>query len=84
MNEPVFRHVQEVQIARPRVAVWEALVGETRHSLSDAELLEPIEGEAAQFAANRAVLMSSLAFHEGVHMGQVSVARRAAGLPPMF
>ena len=53
-------------------------------SMSDEQLLEPIEGDLAQFAANKAMLMSTLSFHEGMHAGQISVARRAQGLPPLF
>lgn len=52
--------------------------------LTEAELLEPIEGGMAQFAANRAMLASTLAWHEGFHLGQLSLIRRAAGLPPLF
>lgn len=42
-----------------------------------AELPEPV----SRFAKTHAVLMSTLAFHEGFHMGQVSAARRVLGLP---
>ena len=53
-------------------------------SMSDAELLKPIEGDLAQFAANRAVLMSTIAWHEGQHSGQLSVVRKSLSLAPKF
>lgn len=53
-------------------------------SLSEAELLEPVEGDLAKFAATRAELPASLGFHEGFHAGQISMARRAAGMAPLF
>jgi len=52
--------------------------------LGDDELLEPITGDAAGFASNRAMLMGSLTFHEAFHVGQLSVARRAQGIEPIF
>jgi len=53
-------------------------------SLTDAELLEPIKGDIAMFAANRAQLGSSCSFHDAFHAAQISAARRASGLPPLF
>lgn len=53
-------------------------------SLSEAELLEPIEGDLAGFARTRAALPGTLAFHEGFHAGQVSTTRRALGIEVMF
>ncbi len=52
--------------------------------LSDEELLAPIEGDLASFASTKAMLMSSMAWHEGTHSGQLAWARRAAGLEPLF
>ncbi len=52
--------------------------------LSDKQLLEPIEGNLAQFAPNRAQLGSSCSFHDAFHAAQISAARRATGLPPLF
>ncbi|MEO1008436.1 MAG: DinB family protein [Planctomycetota bacterium] len=66
-------------LARTRAALRDWLSG-----LSEAELLEPIEGDLGRFANSRAMLMSSIAFHEGFHSGQASVARRANGLPSLF
>ncbi len=53
-------------------------------SLSDEQLLEPIEGDLAKFATSRAHMLGSIAFHEGVHAGQMSTARRAQGFEPLF
>ncbi len=53
-------------------------------SMSDAELVKPIEGDMSQFAANRAVLMSTIAWHEGLHAGQMSVVRKSLGIAPKF
>lgn len=61
----------------------EAVVGWLT-GLSDAELNEPIEGDMAQFAKSRAHLMSSIAFHEGFHAGQISACRRAVGIERLF
>ncbi|MEM9066647.1 MAG: DinB family protein [Planctomycetota bacterium] len=76
-----FPPIEELKAAlaatRERTVEW-------LRSLSEAELLEPIEGDLAQFAKTRAHLMGTLAFHEGMHVGQLSVARRAMGMPPVF
>ncbi len=52
--------------------------------LSEAELLAPVEGPMAQFGDTRAKLMTSLAWHEGMHAGQLTVIRRQLGLPRVF
>lgn len=53
-------------------------------SLSDEELMQPIEGELAMFASTVAQLGASLSFHDGFHGAQISGTRRASGLPPLF
>jgi hypothetical protein len=53
-------------------------------SMSDAELGKPFEGDMAQFAANRGILMSTIAWHEGLHAGQMSAVRKSLGLAPKF
>lgn len=53
-------------------------------SLSDAELTAPVESPMAQFGDTRAKLMSSLAWHEGMHAGQLTVIRRQNDLPRVF
>jgi len=52
--------------------------------LSEAELLAPVEGPMAQFGDTRAKLMSSLAWHESMHAGQLTVIRRQCDLPRVF
>ncbi|MEO1534061.1 MAG: DinB family protein [Planctomycetota bacterium] len=53
-------------------------------SLSPAEIIAPVEGPLAQFGDTRAKLMTSIAWHEGFHAGQLSVIRRQLGLPRLF
>ncbi len=53
-------------------------------SLSDDELTAPVEGDLAQFGDTRAKLMTSIAWHEGMHAGQLTVLRRQLGLPRVF
>lgn len=52
--------------------------------LSDAELTAPVEGPMAQFGDTRAKLMASLAWHEALHAGQLTVLRRQQDLPRVF
>lgn len=61
----------------------EALLGWFK-SLTPSQLAAPITGNLAQFAPTFAALMSSLAWHEGLHSGQISVIRKALGLQPAF
>ena len=53
-------------------------------SLSAEALSAPIEGDLAAFVPNRGALAGLLTFHESFHAGQVSVCRRAIGLPHLF
>ena len=53
-------------------------------SLSDEELTAPVEGPMAQFGDTRAKLMASLAWHEAMHAGQLTVLRRQLDLPRVF
>lgn len=62
-----------------RVGVVEYFKG-----LSDEELLAPVEGPMAQFGDTRAKLMTSLAWHEAMHAGQLTVIRRQLDLPRVF
>ncbi|MEQ8845779.1 MAG: DinB family protein [Phycisphaerales bacterium] len=52
--------------------------------MNESELAEPLTGGLAQLAADRAMLMGSLAGHEAFHAGQMSAARRVFGMPPLF
>lgn len=53
-------------------------------SLSDEQLQAPLPADMAGFAPNFCALMSSLAWHEGMHGGQLTVIRKALGFPPKF
>ncbi len=75
----------------PPIAEVKAALDKNRHdllawlrSLSDAELTKPIHGDLSQFAANRGMLMSTIAWHEGLHAGQLTVIRKSLGLSPKF
>ncbi len=52
--------------------------------LSDDELETPLDGDWASFAPNRGGLMSTLAAHETMHAGQLSMIRRAFRLPFVY
>ena len=64
-------------------AARESLVGYFS-GLSGNDLVAPVEGPLAQFGDTRAKLMTSLAWHEGMHAGQLTVIRRQIGLPRVF
>ena len=59
----------------------EALVAWFR-SMSEEQLAQPWSGDVAGFAANHCALMSSIAWHEGLHAGQLTVVRKALGIKP--
>lgn len=64
-------------------AVREALV-DWLSSLDETDLAKPITGDLEPFAKSFAQLGSSFVMHESFHAGQISAARRAMGLPPLF
>lgn len=53
-------------------------------SLSDAQLAKPLEGDLARFAPNYAALAGSIAWHEGMHAGQLTLVRKSLGIGPKF
>ncbi len=63
-------------VERARESLLEAL-----DSMDEQQLLAPLPGELAGFAPNVAGAMSALAWHEGLHAGQLSAIRRSLGLP---
>ncbi|MEO1584835.1 MAG: DinB family protein [Planctomycetota bacterium] len=75
------------EIYPPREAIIEkmttlrASLVEYFSSLSDAELVAPVEGPLAQFGDTRSKLMASIAWHEGMHAGQLTVIRRQLDMP---
>lgn len=60
--------------ARTALAAW-------FQSMDEHQLLSPLPDEMSSFAANFAALMCSIAWHEGLHAGQLSAVRRSLGLP---
>jgi uncharacterized damage-inducible protein DinB len=51
---------------------------------SEEELSAPVPTELQRFANNVADVMASVAWHEGFHVGQLSLVRRRLGLGPKF
>jgi hypothetical protein len=47
-------------------------------------LRQPLPPNWARFGATHAVLMNTIAWHEGLHAGQLSVVRKSLGLAPRF
>lgn len=52
--------------------------------VTEADLERPTSGPIADFAPNLGTLLDSHIWHEGFHGGQLSVIRKALGLPPKF
>lgn len=77
------RYPDREAMLRQMNSIREALLGYFK-GLSDADLTAPVEGPLAQFGDTRAKLMASLAWHEGMHAGQLTVIRRQLGLPRVF
>ena len=53
-------------------------------SQSDEKLREPTPAEIQSLAPTVGAVMSAVAFHEGMHIGQITVLRKALGLPRVF
>ena len=53
-------------------------------SMGAEQLARPLPEDLRSFAESYGVLMSTLAWHEGVHAGQLTVIRKDLGLEPMF
>ena len=72
---------QELESAlNERRAKLEAWLG----ALTDDDLMQPMPTDLEMFAKTVAQLGASLSFHDGFHAAQISAARRASGLAPMF
>ncbi|MFG0326156.1 MAG: DinB family protein [Phycisphaerales bacterium JB037] len=50
----------------------------------DADLLAPASGRIAECAPNKMTMLLQMSLHEGMHLGQLVMARRAAGLERIF
>ncbi len=53
-------------------------------SMSAEELANPLPEDFKMFAATFGQLMTSIAWHEGLHTGQLTVVRKSLGLAPKF
>ena len=53
-------------------------------SMSAEELAKPLPDDFKTFAATFGQLMTSIAWHEGLHAGQLTVVRKSLGLAPKF
>lgn len=54
------------------------------NSMTDDQLAAPLPQDYEMFAPNFCGLASSLAWHEGLHAGQLTMIRRDIGLKPKF
>jgi hypothetical protein len=63
-----------------------ARIAKAFESVADADLSKPSAPELAKwgFPTNGDMLIFLLTAHEGTHLGQLSMWRRAAGMPPLF
>lgn len=52
--------------------------------LPDNKLLEPLDSDWERFAPNRIGLAGSIAWHEGLHAGQLTAIRKSLGIGPRF
>ncbi len=53
-------------------------------SMSAEDLAKPLPEDFRPFAANQGILMTTIAWHEGLHAGQLTVVRKSLGLAPKF
>ncbi len=53
-------------------------------SMDGDQLVAPLPEDYHTFARDHAALMTSIAWHEGLHAGQLTVVRKALGLKPKF
>ena len=48
------------------------------------QLISPVPEDWKSFGATPGILMSTLAWHEGLHAGQLTVIRKSLGFVPKF
>ncbi len=53
-------------------------------SMPPEKLLEPLGGDWEMFAPNHVGLAQSIAWHEGMHTGQLTVVRKSLGIAPKY
>ncbi len=51
---------------------------------SDAKLAEPLPDDIKDFAPDKLAMALSLAWHEGLHTGQLTVIRKSLGIGPKY
>jgi len=69
---------------KDRLAAMRAELERWFASLSDDTLRSPLPDDWKPFAPTYGALMSSIAWHEGLHAGQLTVIRRSLGIAPKF
>ena len=52
--------------------------------MADADLLKPTPADMAAFCPDYASIFEMVAWHEGMHAGQITMVRRALGHKPVF
>ena len=77
------RHPSRGQIMTQFEARRHELLGWFRAMPTD-QLISPLPENWKTFGANYGVLMSTLAWHEGLHAGQLTVIRKNLGIAPKF
>lgn len=78
-NRSAYPPIEQIKagLDRSRKALLEWL-----GSMDDRKLAQPLPGDWAKFAPTFGAVEGSIAWHEGLHAGQLSVVRRGLGLPP--
>lgn len=74
---PAQKVIEVLAAIRESLLAWYA-------SATPEQLTAPLSGGFAAFAPSYADLPARFAWHEGLHAGQMTVCRKALGLPPKF
>ncbi len=77
------RYLPPEELKRAMAAARQELL-QFAEQMSEEELLRPNEGDLQRFAPDRVGMLYSLAWHEGMHGGQLTAIRKALGLPPII
>lgn len=68
---------ENMNIRREELTAWFS-------GLDDDKLAAPLPENLQHFASNHAALLSSIAWHEGLHAGQLTIVRKSLGIGPKF
>ncbi len=82
-NPDLAAYPSPAEMLRELGRIREGVVGWYK-SASEDMLLAPIPGRLASLAPNRVALAASIAWHEGLHTGQLSLVRKSLGFAPKF